>query len=238
MPTGLCGERSCEGPWLSSSAGTAPGSSISRCTAAPSRCGRPPFPPDRERDGVRPRPPQSPPLRPQSRPLAPRQRLAVRGRAGHVSPPPRATRGTGRRGNPGAGDDRIHAGSGEPAGEPRLRARDGGVLRTAPGRVRPGPGFARGDGGLTAVAVGGVLEVTAATPPGPVPFDRGGSRVRLSAPAGAWPPGDYRLRCDARLPAAPCPGRKHPTTAGGGPGRTSASVRHRAGWVLASGVGP
>src|SRR5256884_1422273 len=43
MPTGLCGESSCEGPWLSSSAGTAPGSSISRCTAAPSRCGRPPF---------------------------------------------------------------------------------------------------------------------------------------------------------------------------------------------------
>src|SRR3989441_11679882 len=43
MPTELCGESSCEGPWLSSSAGTAPGSSISRCTAAPSRCGRPPF---------------------------------------------------------------------------------------------------------------------------------------------------------------------------------------------------
>src|SRR6266487_4915590 len=82
MPTGLCGESSCEGPWLSSSAGTAPGSSISRCTAAPSRCGRPPFPGDRERDGVRSRAPQSSAVRPQSRPLAPRQRLAVRGCAG------------------------------------------------------------------------------------------------------------------------------------------------------------
>src|SRR6266550_869894 len=121
MPTGLCGESSCEGPWLSSSAGTAPGSSISRCTAAPSRCGRPPFPADRERDGVRPRPPQSSAVRPQSRPLAPRQRLAVRGRAGHLPPAPGAARGAGHRRDADPADDRIHAGAGEPACDTRLR---------------------------------------------------------------------------------------------------------------------
>src|SRR6058998_762262 len=236
MPTGLCGESSCEGPWLSSSAGTAPGSSISRCTAAPSRCGRPPFPADRERDGVRPRPPQSSALRPQSRPLAPRQRLAVRGRAGHLPPAPGAARGAGRRGDPDPADDRIHAGAGEPACDPRLRRRTGGVLRAAAGRLRPSAPGTAGVRRWVARAARRLLAVAAHPSAGAVPENRRRSRLRLSPPAGAGSPRDHRFRRHARLPAAARSGRKHSAAARGGPAGAPAPVRRRPGGMLAAGV--
>src|SRR5213592_526507 len=236
MPTGLCGESSCEGPWLSSSAGTAPGSSISRCTAAPSRCGRPPFPPDRERDGVRPRPPQSSAVRPQSRPVAPRQRLAVRGRAGHLPPAPGAARGAGRRGDPDPADDRIHAGAGEPACEPRLRRRTGGVLRAAAGCLRRSAPGAAGVRRWVARATRRLLAVAAHPSAGAVPENRRRSRLRLSPPPGAGSPRDHRLRRHARLPAAARSGRKHSAAARGGPAGAPAPVRRRPGGMLAAGV--
>src|SRR5207245_1940876 len=127
-------------------------------------CRRPFWPADRERDGVRPRAPQSSPVRPESRPLAARQRLVVRGRAGHVSPAAGAPRGVVRRGDGCAADDRVHAGAGESAGEPHLRARDGGFLRAAPRRLRRGPRVARDDRRPGAAAARGLLAVAAHAP--------------------------------------------------------------------------
>src|SRR5205809_971842 len=227
MPTGPRGGSWCGGRWPSSSAGTAPARSTSPCIGGRWPCGRRPL--DRERGGVRPRAPQSPAVRPQSRPLAPRQRLAVRGRAGHVSPSPGAARGAGRRGDPDSPDDRLHTGAREPAGESDLRPRNGDVLHPAPGRLRRSARGAQGVRRCGARAPRGLLAVAAHPAPGPVPENRRKSRLRFSPSPGAGSSRDHGIRRHARLPAAARPGRKHPAAARGGSTGAPAPVRSRAG---------
>src|SRR5439155_1659565 len=182
--------------------------STSPCIAGRWRCG----------DGLRPRAAQSSPLRPAPRSLAARQRLAVRGRAGHLSPAPRAIRGAGGRGDARAGDDRFHPGAREPAGEPGVRPGDGSVLRPTPRDVRPGARVAGGDRRCGPRAARALLEGAPHAPAGAVPLDRRRLDRRLSAPRGARPPRDHRIRGHTRLPAAPQAGGEHPAAAGGGQG--------------------
>src|SRR3989449_11698777 len=89
----------------------------------------------------------------------------------------------------------------EPAGEPRVRARDGRVLRAAADRVRRGCGVAGVGRRRRPAATGGILEGAPQSPAGVVPVDRPGLDLGVPPPRGARTPRDHRIGGDARLPA-------------------------------------